>query len=730
MSSDSADASSDRANNRVAAYTGFSHGSEYLEALLHTPSNLKNSLTDASFATAQQPPPPPGRVTTPRSHMSSDSADASSDRANNRVAAYTGFSHGSEYLEALLHTPSNLKNRSRPRRGDAVRRVWNIWLERGAVAMLATLSVWALRLRRHSAARCRLGCAWSRPGPTQVEVRKLFRRSNAADLNEDAGKHNRLLPSLTYIDLIGLGVGMMLGAGVFVTTGAVAANHTGPSIVIGFFVAGLSAFLSSFIYSEFTVDLPFAGGAYNFVLCSLGEFCAWVSVSNLLLAYVLANAAIMRAFAPYFASLCNQPTDYFTYQWNGYTIDWFAFAFPLLMTVMLVRGTKSSATVNLIITCTHLTIMSFIIIAGFTQAKSENFTTNFAPFGWREVFNGAAQLFFSFIGFDAVATTAEEVINPHRDLPRGILGSVTIVTIIYILMGAVLCLMVPFNMIDTAVPFTAAFDFVGMSWAKYIVAIGALLGILTGVFVGILGASRMLTSSGRENMLPPFVSFVGKRQTPWVATVIIGGISAIIGLFTSLDGLIDLVSIGILLVFWLVALASIWRRNYVAGVTSTQGVVSSVVHLVVFCALSLTFSVTWVLETGGELNYIYNAVFFVACILVAISMFFCCKPVFTPEKYVCPAFPFVACASLFLNTFLLSQLSESGYITFGYWTVFVVGVYLLYSMPASWVHHRLREKWHAQAIGQEKMEVGSGATSAEVPDKEIPVEVSASATAQ
>lgn len=171
----------------------------------------------------------------------------------------------------------------------------------------------------------------------------------------------------------------------------------------------------------------------------------------------------MRGFAPYFASLCNQPSDFFTYEWNGYEIDWFAFGIPLLMTALQLHGMRDSATVNLIITCVHLVIMGFIIILGFTRGKAENFTP-FAPFGWREVFNGAAQLFFSYIGFDCVSTAAEEVINPKKDMPVGILGSVSIVTVIYVLMGAVLSLMVPYDLIDPAAPFTAAFEYAGWNW--------------------------------------------------------------------------------------------------------------------------------------------------------------------------------------------------------------------------------------------------------------------------
>eukprot|EP00798_Chlamydomonas_sp_ICE-L_P013357 gene13357-19200_t len=146
-----------------------------------------------------------------------------------------------------------------------------------------------------------------------------------------------------------------------------------------------------------------------------------------------------------------------------------------------------------------------------------------------------------------------------------------------------------------------------------------------------------------------------------------------------------------------------------------MGVVSTVSHLVAFIGLALAFSITWVLETGGDQNYIYNAVFLGCAILVAFSMFFFCKPVYTPAKYVCPIYPFIPCASLFLNTFLLSQLSESGWILFGYWTCVVVGVYLLYSMPASWVHDRARGKQHAQTNLQKMMESGSGSGVAAKP---------------
>lgn len=486
------------------------------------------------------------------------------------------------------------------------------------------------------------------------------------------------------LDLVSFGVGIMLGAGVFVTTGVVAVQYTGPAIVIAYAVAGLSALLSSLCYAEFSVNVPQAGGAYNYVLMSCGEFLAWFTVANLTFEYVLANAGCIRGFSPYFASLINKPSDFFIILWNGYQLDFWAFGVVLALTCLLIFGMQESAWFNLIITILHIGVVVLIIIVGFTAAETSNFTP-FAPFGWRGIFTGASVVFFSYIGFDAVATTAEEAKNVARDMPIGIIGSMLIVTLLYLLMAAVLVLMVPTSMIDEAAPFTQAFAYHNIKWMQYIVALGALMGIVTSTMVGILGGARILTSAARNFLVPPVFSIISeKTHTPWVATLTLGVITAIISLFTAFDSLVNLVSICTLFVFWLVAVALIWQRQYQSDVSTLWQTAISALFLAALMLCSMGFVIYWNIAPESEFSGLI--VFGVLALVVSVCFYIWTKfvpPAFTPATFKIPMYPLLPCASVFLNTFLLGTLHASDYINFAIWISVCFGFYILYSLHGS-----------------------------------------------
>lgn len=530
--------------------------------------------------------------------------------------------------------------------------------------------------------------------PKLVLTRAFYRRGvvelDEARIHEGGKEMKKVLGPL---DLICFGIGMMLGAGVFVTTGQVSADMAGPAVILSYAVAGLSAFFSAFCYAEFAVDMPFAGGAYTYITASMGEFLGWITVANLIFEYILSGAAAIRGFSPYFAALCGKkPADFFTTEWNGYTLDWWALGICLALTVLLVLGTKESSNFNLWTTILHVALVLFIIIAGFTQANGSNAKPFFLEptgDGVRGMFNGASIVFFSYIGFDAVATANEEVKNVARDMPIGIIGALGITTSLYILMSAVLVTMVPNEALQTGASFAFAFDYVGLPWAGYIVSAGAVMGIITTTLVGMYGVSRIITTVARDHLLPPYLARVHPRlQTPYIAIIIQGVTTALIALFTDFASILDMVSISTLFAFWLVAVGLLWRRGYVHGHTRAPQTILLVVHLAVIVAASLALSIYYQLSNGWIGLLVPGAVLVAAAISYAILV----KNEYLPERYKVPLFPFLPIASVGLNTFLLGQLPKLSYERFGIWTAACIGIYLLYGMPSSALRDEKRNR--------------------------------------
>lgn len=515
-------------------------------------------------------------------------------------------------------------------------------------------------------------------------VKRVFLRKGMEDqeVDKEVNTGAEMKRVLGAFELVCLGIGLMLGAGVFVTTGEVAVDYAGPAIIISFAVAGLSALLSSLCYAEFAVALPLSGGAYSYVSAVFGEYLAWITVTNLIFEYVLANAAVIRGFAPYFGSLINKGSDFFLYEWKGYEIDWWAFGWCLMLTVLLVLGTKESAWFNNIVTVLHVLVVVLIIIAGLVKSNPANAKPFFnAEHGTKGIFNGAAIVFFSYIGFDAVATSAEEVRNPARDMPIGILGALGVVTTCYMLMAASLVMMVPIGEIDTKAPFSEAFGSHGMPWAKYIVAIGALMGIVTGTLVGMFAVSRIIAAVARTHLLPPFLAKVHKRfGTPFVATAIQGVATAVIALFTDFADLINMVSISTLFAFWIVGLALIWFRGYQKGVTSTPDALKLAAHMFLMVSVALVFTICyWLVD-----SYIPLVVCGAVYVVLTGSMHFFCRGQFKQMgAYGVPLFPWVPAASVFLNTFLLGQLDQLAYERFGIWTAAITAIYILYGIHSA-----------------------------------------------
>ncbi|KAK4728415.1 hypothetical protein R3W88_021403 [Solanum pinnatisectum] len=493
---------------------------------------------------------------------------------------------------------------------------------------------------------------------------------------------------LTWYDLVALGVGGMLGVGVFVTTGPVARKTSGPSVFISYIIAAVSALLSSLCYTEFSVDVPVAGGAFSYLRVTFGEFVGYFAGANILMEYVLSNAAVSRSFTEYLSCAFgrNDPNSWRIHVhglMQGYNmLDFPAVALIIVLTICLCHSTKESSMLNLIMTAFHVVFFGFIIIAGFCNGKVENLVKpgGIAPYGVRGILDGAAIVYFSYIGYDTVSTMAEEIKNPSKTLPLGIVGSVLIVSALYCLMALSLCLLLPYNMIPEGASFSAVFELMGWKWASNVVGVGASLGIVASLLVAMLGQARYLCVIGRARLVPSWFAKVHPTTgTPLNATIILGICQASIALFTELDIVIEMISIGTLLVFYLVSNALIFRR-YV--ILSKNPPIHTLLFLFLLSSTSFAFSLSW----KFKLHW-WNLMLFAGLIFSATVIFQYFVPMIVMERqesWLVPFMPWPATISIFLNVFLMTTLKMVAYKRFGIWACVITIFYVLYGVHSTY----------------------------------------------
>ncbi|XP_015084658.1 cationic amino acid transporter 6, chloroplastic-like [Solanum pennellii] len=493
---------------------------------------------------------------------------------------------------------------------------------------------------------------------------------------------------LTWYDLVALGVGGMLGVGVFVTTGPVARKTSGPSVFISYIVAAVSALLSSLCYTEFSVDVPVAGGAFSYLRVTFGEFVGYFAGANILMEYVLSNAAVSRSFTEYLSCAFgrNDPNSWRIHVhglMQGYNmLDFPAVALIIVLTICLCHSTKESSMLNLIMTAFHVVFFGFIIIAGFCNGKVDNLVKpgGIAPYGVRGILDGAAIVYFSYIGYDTVSTMAEEIKNPSKTLPLGIVGSVLIVSALYCLMALSLCLLLPYNMIPEGASFSAAFELMGWKWASNVVGAGASLGIVASLLVAMLGQARYLCVIGRARLVPSWFAKVHPTTgTPLNATIVLGICQASIALFTELDIVIEMISIGTLLVFYLVSNALIFRR-YV--ILSKNPPLHTLLFLFLLSSTSFAFSLSWKFKLHWwNLTLFAGLTFFTT---VIFQYFVPMVVMQRQESWLVPFMPWPATISIFLNVFLMTTLKMVAYKRFGIWTCVITIFYVLYGVHSTY----------------------------------------------
>ncbi len=421
------------------------------------------------------------------------------------------------------------------------------------------------------------------------------------DESQEVGEHT-LKRSLGALNLITLGIGAIIGAGIFVLTGQAAARHAGPAVALSFILAGITCAFAGLCYAEFASIIPIAGSAYTYGYATLGEFVAWVIGWDLVLEYAFGAATVASGWSGYFNSFLQQLHIYLPPQLTAttgtvlvfYQEKWtplmslppgvsdtgmphvtglfnlVAMLAILAVTTILVVGIQESANLNTAIVIVKLAIVGIFLVLGIyflvhhPRLAFQNWHPFIPPrdangnFGMMGIAAGAASIFFAYIGFDAVSTAAQEAKNPQRDMPIGILGSLVFCTLLYIVVSTVLTGLVNYRALNVADPVALGIDATGVSWGSLLVKIGAIFGLGTVMLVMLLGQSRVFFSMSRDGLLPKWASEIHpKFRTPWKSTIIVGLIVAVMPAFLPIDRLSELVNIGTLLAFMIVC-AGVW----------------------------------------------------------------------------------------------------------------------------------------------------------------------------
>ncbi|PON54746.1 Amino acid/polyamine transporter [Parasponia andersonii] len=556
--------------------------------------------------------------------------------------------------------------------------------------------------------------------PFRLADRVLSRSMDSTELVDmKARSQNEMKKTLNWWDLMWFGMGAVIGAGIFVLTGQEANEDAGPAVVLSYVVSGVSAMLSVFCYTEFAVEIPVAGGSFAYLRVELGDFVAFIAAGNILLEYVIGGAAVARSWTSYFATLCNHDADDFRIKAHGLSenyshLDPIAVGVLAIVCVIAVLSTKGSSRLNYVASIVHIVVILFIIIAGLANANTANYTP-FTPYGPRGIFKASAVLFFAYVGFDAVSTMAEETKNPGRDIPIGLVGSMVVTTILYCLLAFTLCLMQPYGQIDKNAPFSLAFEAVGMSWAKYVVAAGALKGMTSVLLVGAVGQARYLTHIARTHVMPPWLAQVNEKTgTPVNATVVMLAATAVFALFSDLDILSKLLSISTLFIFMLVALALIVRRYYVSGVTSKVNRIKLIAFLVVILGSSMATSIYWAKSEDWVGYVITLPIWFSA----TFGLWYFIPQARNPTIWGVPLVPWLPSASIAINMFLLGSIDRQSFERFAFWTGVILVYYFFFGLHASYDTAKEYEKKGLELDGTQLKKFEEGNESSLVKDSE------------
>jgi basic amino acid/polyamine antiporter, APA family len=424
-------------------------------------------------------------------------------------------------------------------------------------------------------------------------MRKLFVRKSIAQIQGETESCG-LKRSLSALNLVSLGIGCIVGAGIFSLTGEQTALYAGPAILISFIFAAIACAFAALCYAELASTLPVSGSAYTYAYATLGELAAWIMGWLLILEYGVAASTVAVSWSGYFVSLLKDmniivpaslATSTILYDpnvggmkamalQNAFNLP--AFASVMLLTALLIAGVKESATMNNVIVALKVTVLVLLVVVGLPHINTALWhpfipapivvsdPANQIPvvhYGWPGILHAAAVISFAFVGFEAVSTAAQEARNPQRDMPIGILASLAICTLLYVLVGAVLTGLVHYTDLNVPDPLAVAVDALHISWLKWVVKTGAIIGMFSVTLVLLYGQTRIFYSMARDQLLPELFCRLHPRFcTPHWNTLIVGTVTALVAGFTPIDILGDLVSLGTLLAFAIVCFSVLYLR--------------------------------------------------------------------------------------------------------------------------------------------------------------------------
>ena len=401
----------------------------------------------------------------------------------------------------------------------------------------------------------------------------LLRTKSIEQLVGDAEHGGKALRrTLTALDLTMLGIGAIIGTGIFVLTGTAAANQSGPAIVLSYVIAGLACAFAALCYAEFASMIPISGSAYTYAYATLGEIFAWMIGWDLILEYAVGSMTVAVGWSGYFQRILAGFGIHLPVWMTaapaaaaGAVINLPAILIVLAIMVLLVVGVRESARFNAVMVVIKLAAVAFFIVVGFSYVKPENWTP-FMPYGFSGVMTGAAVVFFAYIGFDAVSTTAEEAKNPSRDLPIGIIASLVICTVLYLVVAGILTGILPVVQYKNDVQFLNApvgyaLAVINKDWAAGLVSAGAVAGITSVLLVMLMSQPRIFFAMSRDRLLPAAVSKVHPTfRTPYITTIITCAVVAFVAGFVPIQVLGEMTSIGTLFAFVVVSIAVIILR--------------------------------------------------------------------------------------------------------------------------------------------------------------------------